>query len=117
MLLGVASHAVAVLDVVEQFLLKFASNSFPVEGRLQIRSFQTGGERAWVFVGRALLVCVLFSCTSLKASFRILVILLVSGITGIRFGGFGLEELRDRRFHPAEMRRVRATIYDCSKTL
>jgi hypothetical protein len=33
-LFGVASNAIAVFDVIKQFLLKFAGDGFPVEGRL-----------------------------------------------------------------------------------
>ena len=68
-----------------------------------------------MFVVRTLLVCVLFTGPGLKASSRVFVVLLIAGSTGIRFGGFGLKKLRDRRFHPAEVWGVGTTVYDRSE--
>ncbi len=87
-LFGVAPHAVAMSDVVEQFLLEFAGDGFTVDSRLQIRSLQTRGKRTGVLVGGALLVRRLrglFAGTILEASLLILFVFFISDTLGSCF--------------------------------
>ena len=119
--LGMAPNAVAVTNIVVQFLLEFARYGFPVNGGCQIRSLKPLGEGSGEFMGGSLLglvgflslrLVLLFSCACVELALVVspFVILFVARVLGV--GSGFVEQIGDGGFNTPELGWVGALFHD-----
>ena len=116
-----APHAVAVPNIIVQFLLELACYGFPVDGGCKIRSLEPLREGSGEFVGGSLRglvgflrlrLVLLFRCACIELALVVflLVILFIARVLGV--GSGFVEEIGDGSFDTPELGWVRALFHD-----